>query len=78
MRASFKRVLSLIALHLHRGPLPPGPLERRQMRMQWVEQKIAGSGKTKASQQHDDGVGNQSVASNDTAVPQQENDFVKK
>ncbi|KAL0050969.1 hypothetical protein WJX82_011355 [Trebouxia sp. C0006] len=34
-----------------RGPLPPGPCERRQMRHNWVEQKIAGSGKSKASQQ---------------------------
>jgi len=41
--------------------------------MHWVEQKIAGSGKTKASQQHDDG-----SATHDTAVPQQANEPVKK
>jgi len=46
--------------------------------MHWVEQKIAGSGKTKASQQHDDGAGNHNVASHDTAVPHQANEPVKK
>ncbi|KAL0035674.1 hypothetical protein WJX79_007451 [Trebouxia sp. C0005] len=67
-----------------RGPLPPGPLERRQMRMHWVEQKIAGSGKSKAPQQpqpqqhDDDGVGNHNVASHDTAVPHQANEPVNK
>jgi hypothetical protein len=49
------------------------------MRHNWLEQKIAGSGKSKASQQHQDGVvGNHNVASHATAVPDQANEPVKK